>query len=187
MTITLAVANRTITTTVPLAPVGGNVESDTLTATFDEEWDGLRILANFAGGAANITAEYVDGMFIPYEALAAGRDLWISFTGLDMDGTQVLHTVRMDAPIPISPFFPPDGVTAGASSQSLLVQLIEAGEAAEAAADGIDNMQADVVQLPAGDTATVDLDKTSDPWRLTFGIPGGAMSAWVQSETLYIG
>lgn len=153
----------------PLAIVEDTVGFDTLTATFDDEWNGLTIVANFANGCRAVSVEYEDGMYIPWEAKQDDGFLMISFAGYT-NGVEILRTKTME-PITVAPSCPKSGVPETPATKDIVAQAIEAADNANAAADAIDDMTASAHSLPEGSAPTAELDRESYPWNLSIGIP----------------
>lgn len=84
--IQLQVRDRSISLIEQPEPlIQGNVNVDSITATFSDEWDNLNISVTF--GNTNLsktyTLTYEDGLLIPWEVLAVAGKLLIMFTGYE--------------------------------------------------------------------------------------------------------
>lgn len=175
--IEIAVANRSaIVTNQPLPIVEGNVGFDSITATFDAEWDGLRIVATFANGCRTVSAEYAADMAIPWEVTEHHGNLEITFAGYTGD-VEIVRTKAM-APLDIMRGGPRDGLEPQEATKDIIAQTLEAADTAlaaagtaEDAADHLDEMEGTAHSLPEGSAPTASIDRTSEPWKLDIGIP----------------
>lgn len=168
--IEIAVEGRTATVTnQPYPIVAGNVGFDQITATFDAEWNGLSIVANFASRCKTITQPYENGMDIPWETIQHPGNLHISFAGYT-NGVEIINTQTMK-PIPIGEHMPGKGVEDTPATRDIIAQTLEARDEAYEAADDLDSMTASAHTVPQGSAPTAELDRTGDVWNLDIGIP----------------
>lgn len=175
--IELAVAKRAVTVTNQPSPiVAGNIGFDSITASFDSEWDGLRIVANFANGCNAVSCEYEDGLAIPWEVTGHHGSLLITFAGYT-GAVEVVRTNTMQ-PIEVLRCEPRDGMPPEEATRDIIAQALDAADTAlaaagtaEAAADHLDEMEGTAHSLPEGSAPTASIDRTSEPWKLDIGIP----------------
>lgn len=144
-----------------------NVYVDTLTLTFDAEWNGLNKCLTFETDDNIIeNVPYIDGMYIPWENLTDYGRLYITVSGFD-NGVMVLNTRRMEKPLIIEESAPNGSKKPQEPTRSILIRAL-------AAANAIEGMTVSAVSLPSGAAPTVTISKTNpNGYHLTFGIPGG--------------
>lgn len=108
--IELMVAGRTVKpATFSLPITEESTLTDSITAVFDTEWEGLAKSVTFSNGETVIMQDYSDGMSIPWEVMQKPGKIWITFTGMDASG-KVLHSARMAHPLPVVDVFPISGL-----------------------------------------------------------------------------
>lgn len=92
--------------------MAGNVNVDTLIASFDSAWDGCEISVIFSAKDNTVRTTYADGMNVPHEVLSNAGYLYVTFVGV-REGNVVIETALQAKPFIIDK----EGVVDGADPE----------------------------------------------------------------------